>query len=354
MSVSQSLVEIQGQRVTYSLAGRCHAKGGGRRGIVSDFSNASRLKLMRVFAQVDLDKCQAAGVPLLFVTLTTTPDYWNRPGFVKQALRRLERQARRDFGDDFKGFIWKRELGEKRGMLHYHLVMFGPFLPELELRQWLAIHWTRALRSPVVLRVDVDEIRSADRIARYVAKYVAKAAYAGRRASADAATTESAAASTARPADAPLSKAHKCTNCKNPSKTWGRWWGVVGRDRIPWAPLEFLDEDETTQRALMLRFRRFARGWLKAQRKKAAENKLRNSELWPMLTGGGVSRVDRLRCVAEVRGKAGACRGFDRSLRRGGVGFTLFASTGLQDALFRAARDALEWSLDEKSGVVYT
>ena len=99
-----------------SKGGQCDAIAGGKRGRIHGFSQASRLRLMRVIAKVKRD----ADLPL-FVTLTY-PDEFPSPEESKihldNFIRRLQRRCPK------MGMIWKLEP-QMRGAPHYHCMVWG-------------------------------------------------------------------------------------------------------------------------------------------------------------------------------------------------------------------------------------
>lgn len=117
-----------GPGVTYALGGSyaevgfgrgsaCGVMGGGRRGDVTEFSRASRRRLMKLLNSVNRD---ATALPY-FVTLTYH-DTWpaDRKGR-KRHLDAFRKRLERRFGR-FPA-VWRLEF-QRRGAPHYHLLLF--------------------------------------------------------------------------------------------------------------------------------------------------------------------------------------------------------------------------------------
>lgn len=155
-------------------------EGGGTRKAITVFSNRSRRNLMEKFATTDWRTLVQSGTPVLFCTLTLTPEYWDQLKVCKRGLARLQRWLLTLPG--FQGGMVRKEYGAKRGALHYHLILLG--LSKLDLDQ-LRQRWSDAMRyqpaegAPRYLRVDVQKAESSERVCKYLCKYVAKAAWEG-------------------------------------------------------------------------------------------------------------------------------------------------------------------------------
>jgi hypothetical protein len=97
-------------------------RGGGRRGHITEFSKASRRRLLRLLNSINRDQAELP----YFVTLTyhhTWPsDYEGRKKHLEAFRKRLERV----YGQ-FSA-VWRLEF-QKRGAPHYHLLMWLPVPP---------------------------------------------------------------------------------------------------------------------------------------------------------------------------------------------------------------------------------
>jgi hypothetical protein len=114
---------------------------GGLRGKVTSLSDASRRNLMKYLATLDRD----ASLYTMALTLPGDVSQITSP-IVHEAFKKLCNRftASEKFPD--VGFVWKREL-QKRGVLHYHLIVAG--LNEEEgptpksLQAWIAYEWNQ-------------------------------------------------------------------------------------------------------------------------------------------------------------------------------------------------------------------
>lgn len=145
-----------------------------KRGKISDFSRASRLRLLKFIATVAWGKIPTS----LFITLTY-PDLaqWDDKDVRRQQKYLFHRYVEKHLKRDVCG-IWRvewkaRKSGPCRGMFvpHFHLLLFGVgFLHWKLIRQW----WRTILRHKGKLATDVKGCRSAKKASIYVSKYVAK------------------------------------------------------------------------------------------------------------------------------------------------------------------------------------
>lgn len=187
---------------------------GGRRGIIRGFSAASRGRLLRALAKL------RRGTMPVFVTLTYprewpfAPRTWraHHDAFRKRLLRRWPGAA----------YVWRLEF-QKRGAPHWHMLVYG--VPYAELLAWISQAWYEVVASGdprhLAAGTRVEEIRSWRGVMSYAAKYMGKS------------DTES------RPV--------------------GRLWGIIGRERLPWAALlqvELYGADHWTLRRYMSRYSR--------------------------------------------------------------------------------------------------
>lgn len=241
---------VQGSCLQHHVAGdRARNAVPGRRGIITEMSGSSRRRFMMLFAILDWEAIAAAETPILFLTLTTPPKYWNQQAFVYQALRRFQDALDYYHGGPVCALV-RKERGRRNGMLHYHPVTFG-VRDSPAFRKWLRETWARCLESETVIRVHVEAVRSPQDVCRYLAKYVAKAGHEGRErpeglaeafvVDAEGVCTDVPVAFPESPAvgsgdpEAPqapsLSNNHKWGN----GGKGGRWWYIWGKDLLPWA-----------------------------------------------------------------------------------------------------------------------
>lgn len=337
-------------------------KGGGLRNPVTEFTSRSRRNLMHKFASTDWETLMRQQVPVLFCTLTLSPEYWDDTRTAKKGVAAVQRWLAAI--DGFQGGMVRREYGTLRGCLHYHLIVLG--LPRLDVRE-LARVWSQAvayrpaLGNPEFLRVEVQRTETADHVARYLCKYVSKAAWEGAAARKGAPTGEGAARESSLPTPegcSPLSKAQNATEQagspaniddleRGDSHTGTRYWSFWGS--WPFCETETLDfsalpgspDVGKAARTIATRARRLFRRWrIEVERVRITrELRLRSYH------AGNGWHVPYDNLPPCARGEADAliakaaqrhCKSFQRDklrfLRSPG-GFTLFLSPALIDQM---------------------
>ena len=191
VALGASLMELRAPTV---LPGRRY---GGPRGVITFLSAASRRRLMRLAASVDLGTPPAFP---LFVTLTYPERFPDDPSVYKAHLDTLfKRWLRRHPG---AAVIWRLEFQERHAP-HFHLLVYG--LAYLAYQE-VAEDWYTVVGSGdpdhLVAGTRVEAIQTYQGVCSYAAKYLAKL-----------------------PA----------------GQVWGnvgRWWGVHNRARLPIRRLE--------------------------------------------------------------------------------------------------------------------
>jgi len=175
----------------------------GTRGTIKEFSQASRLRMMRKVARLEVENCT-------FLTLTY-PARYPPPCEAKNNLRAFLERIRRRF--PLSSAIWRLEF-QRRGASHFHLLVFNmPYVPHEDIQRW----WAEIVSEYVddwLPRVNLRYVSGKDGVMRYVAKYAAKlqasfGSYFSNGSYLHAVTGE-------------LSKL-------------GRVWGVFNRDHLPYA-----------------------------------------------------------------------------------------------------------------------
>lgn len=308
-------IEVQGGRLTYKRTGP-GGPGGGLRGRVKGMSDASRRRLMGVFASLDWGKLIAAAIPFHFVTLTTPEVYWADERGVFKALQRFRKRLYRGF-PGFLGAFVRRERGAKRGMLHYHLITVGARGLSAA---WVQAAWSESLRYEGKVRVDVQLPEDPNRVAKYLSKYCAKVGYDG--AYRPGGGVPSGGTGSVDPA--PLSKAHNWPD----GCTGGRWWYVWGKELLPWGvAYTLLGEDG---RGIAKRVRRIFRRWRASKVREAYKKKHFGS--WEMELFW--RRADWQTSVKRWSSFDRFCTSLGRG---GGRGFTLLLSPELLERFLEAA-----------------
>lgn len=188
--------------------------GGGLRGRISSFSPGSRRRLLQMFASLKSDLMP------VFVTLTypsVFPDAATSKrdlhNFLKRWLRKYPRSS----------WIWKLEK-QKRGAPHFHIFVWG--VPYTALLLHVSPTWYQVVGSGDVkhLRAGtrVELLRSIRGAFFYASKYLAKV--------------------------------------DGGSDNFdGRWWGVEGREFLPWAEFKRLYLSRGQAQTVLRYFRRFAK-----------------------------------------------------------------------------------------------
>jgi len=182
---------------------------GAARGLVNEFSPASRRRLMALIAKTEAEKSS-------FLTLTYPADFPSpreAKRHLKIFLQRLRRSVPKMSG------IWRLEFQE-RGAPHFHLILFNFWLPK-EVIQW---HWAQVIGHDKPF-TRIEFIRSRRKLMNYVSKYVAKL---------DGASEASYGFNLIAYLTADGQFIHPQTG--ELSGSIGRWWGIFNVGGIPFAP----------------------------------------------------------------------------------------------------------------------
>ncbi len=171
------------------------------RGTVTGLSPASRLRLLRLLAQV-----KWASRHNKFITLTFPADYPN-PTEAKNVYRRFCERFRRKYPD--MCWIWRMEL-QQRGAPHFHLLSPNrTYVP----KEWIQSCWSECVgASDLFTRIEAFHGR---KVLVYVAKYVAKPS-----------VQICAVVKTKEPANVGM-------GAEQNSDSLGRCWGVHNRPSLP-------------------------------------------------------------------------------------------------------------------------
>lgn len=106
--------------------------GGGRRGEISGFSQASRLRLLKLISSLNRDALEKS----FFITLTYHKTHIKHEK-LKRDLKHFIQKIRRNYPEH--SGIWKLEF-QKRGSPHYHLLHFGGTTRYISY-EWIAKGW---------------------------------------------------------------------------------------------------------------------------------------------------------------------------------------------------------------------
>lgn len=220
--------------------GQTRQRGGGVRGKVKTFSPQSRARFIEKSLTLDWSYISEECVTR-FVTLTTPIEYWNQGAFVYFCMAKMRRLFER-WGA--LGAMVRKEYGEKRGMLHYHMLLI---IPKVNAGGWwpenprlaegrIGAAWREALGYSQRVRVESEIPQNEECIKHYVTKYCSKVAY-------EKVEQEPALPEHEEPSvdgeGGFLSKSHNGTTDTQSIEKWGhngnRHWYIWGRNRLPWA-----------------------------------------------------------------------------------------------------------------------
>ncbi len=160
-------IEAQGRllRVKATLADEDIRRGGGRRGVVTEFSYQSRVRLFRLIARLKSPEHKGYRSKVSFVTLTTQEIF--HPKVFKIFLFRLFRRMRKKFPGT--AIIWRLEY-QKRGAPHAHLILYNaPYIDKDALQ---AVWGEIVGQDEPFTRIEC--VRAYRALTAYVAKYVGK------------------------------------------------------------------------------------------------------------------------------------------------------------------------------------
>jgi hypothetical protein len=168
----------------------------GLRGSIKNFSKKSR---KRLFDLVNSLNPKGSLMPL-FVSLTY-PHVMCDGMTAKRDLRTFTKRLLRLYPD--AAILWRMEY-QDRGAIHFHLLIWNVrFIPW----EWIRENWRGVIGAPEgALATDIRRIYNVKHMLSYVSKYIAKSGSVG------------------------------SFNSVPYVSTWtGRFWGIMGKDRMPWA-----------------------------------------------------------------------------------------------------------------------
>jgi hypothetical protein len=232
------LIRAQGSLLEVKRTG-CPAPIGGKRGKVSEFSRASRRRLIKMVARLDGERCEG----VLWVTLTFH-EKWPSDGG-KACLWRFRKSFERLMGPH--GIFWRLER-QDRGCPHYHLLIFRRLGQEWgrtksELYTTIRSLWAQSIKeywSESTLELlgrncgltHVKVLRSMKQVMKYLSKYVAKTEESGEPRRNEGKSPDSS-VSAVLDNGAYMSES---------TGSLGRVWGVWRPEVLPWGEL-FQDEE---------------------------------------------------------------------------------------------------------------
>lgn len=159
-------LSAQGRLLTVKAVGLDRElRTGGGRGDVSVFSSQSRMRLLRLLAQVSPPAVNGFRHRVTFLTLTARLFYHPRKfkEFMRTFFKRLGRKSPR------LAIIWRLEY-QKRGAPHVHCIVYNaPFID----KKWIQEAWGEII-GQVRPFTRIEAIRSYKHLMSYASKYAAK------------------------------------------------------------------------------------------------------------------------------------------------------------------------------------
>lgn len=215
---------------TYSNGGRPR---GGQRGKISEFSRASRKRILKLCARVDWNARKA-----IFITLTYKErqiDGIEAKRHLRAFLKRLYRHENCK-NSEFAA-IWRMELHPGGHGIHFHVIVPGmPFVDWREIAtMWQSVDGRCGFTHVVM-------IRNRKMAGRYVSKYIAKS-------------------------DGLLDTLSYSATDASGTPDCGRWWGVERRKFLPLC--ELIEVIIADGRHVLARFKRYMNREFKGIRKTA-------------------------------------------------------------------------------------
>lgn len=142
----------------------------------------------------------------LFCCLTYPAEFPLEASTFKRHLDSFGKRFLRQFPAG--SFVWKLEF-QKRGAAHFHLIVYGVSLDEM--RKWLALAWYETVGSQdaghLLAGVRSERLNSRRAVMSYLGGYVSKA------------------------------------DQTRPGECFGRYWGIVGRQNLPFCESRSMELD---------------------------------------------------------------------------------------------------------------
>jgi hypothetical protein len=152
-------------------------RSGGIRDRVRGFSRTSRRNLLRRLASINRRAFRAFTGRMIFVTLTYPHEYPEDPELCKRHLIALRKRLQREY-ESFAAF-WRMGI-QKRGALHFHLLLFvGPSLGLIgKLRRFISTSWYeitgKGSEGHLRTGTRVEAVKRWKQATSYVERYMAK------------------------------------------------------------------------------------------------------------------------------------------------------------------------------------
>lgn len=170
-----------------------------KRGLVTNFSDASRRRLIDLTARLDVENTQPKFLTLTFAGIPA-------PETAKLMFRRYIKRLRRRYPE--MSALWRVEM-QKRGSPHFHIIIFNmPYVLQAELQSL----WQDCTGEETSI-VFITALKNPKQVMNYVSKYIAK-----------------------RGDQEGFTLLDKASYLTAPIPVWiGRHWGVINHEGLPYA-----------------------------------------------------------------------------------------------------------------------
>lgn len=210
--------------------------GGGKRGKISGFSSASKRRLLQTLAKTIKENKP------VFITLTYPAEWPENP---KQWKRHLQNFIKRlSYKYPKASGFWKLEP-QYRGAPHYHLLIWG--VSYYDLLCFTSLAWYKVVKSGDIKHLHagtrVEQIRSWKGVRSYASKYLGK----------------------------------KIEGLPG-WESVGRFWGIFGREKLPWAKMISVELDYKGACKIIRLIRRYAH--IKSRDYKSLTGLVNNPSYW--------------------------------------------------------------------------
>lgn len=174
----EATATVQGELLTYKVLDPSPRKGGGQRGVIRDFSPASRLRMLKAFHTIDWNETYRP----IFITLTYPDDLCmtdkdNRAVHRSVMARHLERITGRSVPAAWRVEWEVRKSGKWKWwpVAHHHWLVFGHrFIDCREVNRL----WKETIGHDGYCRTETKRLDKRKAAQLYLAKYISKNACA--------------------------------------------------------------------------------------------------------------------------------------------------------------------------------
>jgi len=217
-----------------------------QRGRICSFSRKSRKRLLELTARLRKD------VVGMFLTFTYRGEvsHVDAKKHLDLMLRWLKRKL------PSSAFIWRMEY-QRRGVIHFHVLQLGTRRVSRSVFDGITVHWQKVTCDESY--PDIKTIHNKRHVMRYVSKYLAKS----EQAVTPAAFCEDVAADSVSEAASAADAGFIYVPYSEKREFVGRFWGVVNRDKLPFADKTIVDFHGSA--LAFLEYRRMARRYTRGR-----------------------------------------------------------------------------------------